>query len=278
MTGAGGPSLIQGVFPVSLFLGFVAIIYTHRRVYKKSSKKDADDDSPQQQEDIHATPKSVLELIQRRRSIFPKQYTGNAVPTHIIDDMLEAARWAPTHRLTEPWYFVVFETPDGRQQLGQFMANQYMASTDPTKFLQTKYDKKIRSARQSSQIIAICMKVHDKNPVVEEVCSVAMAVQNMHLVATAHGIGAYWSSGGIYDTKLDDSSSSSMIVNPRSLQEFLQFIPTNDEADINITSTPTHVCLGWLYVGEFNDEKASKKKKWPEGRRRPLSDNSVKRR
>eukprot|EP00978_Attheya_sp_CCMP212_P035503 scaffold154822_cov51-Attheya_sp.AAC.3 len=275
MTGVGGPSLIQGAFPVSLFLGFVTIVYTHRRVYKKSSKDDADDS--QQQQDIHVAPKSVLELIQRRRSIFPKQYTGNTVPTHIINDMLEAARWAPTHRLTEPWYFVVFETPDGRQELGQLMANHYKASTDSTKFLQTKYDKKIRSARQASQIIAICMKVHDKNPVVEEVCSVAMAIQNMHLVATAHGIGAYWSSGGIYDTELDDSSSS-MIVNPRSLQEFLEFVPTNDDNNINSTSTPTHVCLGWLYVGEFNDENASKKKKWPDGRRRPLSDNSVKRR
>jgi nitroreductase len=51
----------------------------------------------------------------------------------------------------------------------------------------------------STAIIGICLKRDEgqRDPIEEEVASVAMAVQNMMLVAAAHGIGAFWSSGGI---------------------------------------------------------------------------------
>ena len=37
----------------------------------------------------------------------------------------------------------------------------------------------------------------ERDPIEEEVASVAIAVQNMCLVATAHGIGSFWASGGV---------------------------------------------------------------------------------
>jgi nitroreductase len=37
----------------------------------------------------------------------------------------------------------------------------------------------------------------ERDPIEEEIASVSMAVQNMMLVAAAHGIGAFWSSGGV---------------------------------------------------------------------------------
>ena len=40
-------------------------------------------------------------------------------------------------------------------------------------------------------IALVCDVRKSKNPEVEEICSVAMAVQNMHLVATAHGVGEF---------------------------------------------------------------------------------------
>mmetsp|Transcript_17402 Transcript_17402/g.24796 ORF Transcript_17402/g.24796 Transcript_17402/m.24796 type:complete len:116 (+) Transcript_17402:120-467(+) len=49
--------------------------------------------------------------IQNRRSIFPKQYSPSMpVPRYILEKMLEVARWSPSHHLTQPWYFTVFET------------------------------------------------------------------------------------------------------------------------------------------------------------------------
>ena len=44
------------------------------------------------------------DLIQRRRAIFPKSYLPNQpVSREIIEQLLENANWAPTHKLTEPW-------------------------------------------------------------------------------------------------------------------------------------------------------------------------------
>ena len=40
------------------------------------------------------------------------------------------------------------------------------------------------------------MKRNDIIPEIEEIMSVACAVQNMALTATAYGVGSYWSTGG----------------------------------------------------------------------------------
>ena len=49
----------------------------------------------------------ALALIKRRRSIFPKDYTGAAPDRALVECMLDAANWAPTHGKTEPWRFTV---------------------------------------------------------------------------------------------------------------------------------------------------------------------------
>ena len=41
------------------------------------------------------------------------------------------------------------------------------------------------------------MKRDKSLPKMEEVAAVSMAVQNMWLTATAHGVGCYWSTGGV---------------------------------------------------------------------------------
>jgi nitroreductase len=52
---------------------------------------------------------------------------------------------------------------------------------------------------QSSHIIAVSMKRDSRKsiPEMEEAGAVFCAIQNMHLTATAYGIGAYLSTGGI---------------------------------------------------------------------------------
>jgi hypothetical protein len=60
---------------------------------------------------------AMLELIKRRRSVFPKQYSDKLVDRKVLEEMLEAARWAPTHNITEPWKFVVFSSSESRTQL-----------------------------------------------------------------------------------------------------------------------------------------------------------------
>ena len=52
----------------------------------------------------------VEEIIRKRRSIFPKDFSPDAdVPKNVIQKILECANWAPTHGKTEPWGFVVLD-------------------------------------------------------------------------------------------------------------------------------------------------------------------------
>jgi nitroreductase len=147
------------------------------------------------------------ELIASRRSIFPQNYDpSRVVPKHIIEKMLESANWAPTHGRTEPWRFIVFASAEARQRLGEFDAELYKKMT-LVDFVVSKYKKKIKNKEQASYVIAICMKRQEsgKIPEVEEIASVACAVQNMHLTATAYGVGAYWSSGAqVYSDEMKD--------------------------------------------------------------------------
>jgi len=65
------------------------------------------------------------------------------VPRYILEKMLEAARWSPSHHLTQPWYFIVFETEFSRRELGEFMADLYKKTTAEIAFIQQKYEKKL---------------------------------------------------------------------------------------------------------------------------------------
>ena len=49
----------------------------------------------------------VLNAIRNRRSVFPAQYTGEPVEKETIEQLLELANWAPTHKKTQPWRFKV---------------------------------------------------------------------------------------------------------------------------------------------------------------------------
>jgi len=165
------------------------------------------------------------------------------VPRAVLDKMLQSANWAPTHSRTEPWRFVVFESPETRLELGQLLADVYKNLVPADKFLESKYNKMIFNCTASSHVIAICMKRQKsgKIPEWEEMCSVACAVQNMHLTATAHGVGAYWSSGPPITKS----------------QEMKDHLKLGEEDK----------CLGLFYVGAIKEGA-----KIPKGARKPIED------
>lgn len=141
----------------------------------------------------------INNLLHSRRSVFPKEYTGERVDDTIIKQMLENANWAPTHKLTEPWRFVVF-TGMGIQRLADFQSELYKKiSGAKGSFDPEKYDGLRNKPLQSSHIIAVGMKRDEKKsvPEIEEVGAVYMAVQNMYLTASAYKVGCYLSTGGI---------------------------------------------------------------------------------
>jgi nitroreductase len=145
------------------------------------------------------SPDVINNTIRNRRSIFPPSYIQKEIPVDIINTILENANYAPTHKLTEPWRFIVFKG-DSRQKLAGFFSERYKAVTTPESFSQARYDAAGEKVLKSNCVIIINMEVHpEKVPEWEETASVACAVQNMWLTATAYGIGSYWSSPAILD-------------------------------------------------------------------------------
>lgn len=141
-----------------------------------------------------ATPELVSELIRKRRSIFPKTYNSKPIPHAIIEEVLENANWAPTHRLTEPWRFKVF-IGTALERLGDYLGDFYRNNTSDSEFSEAKFIKSKENPKRSACVIAICMKRDEAAsvPEWEEIAAVACAVQNMWLTCTAYGIGCYWS-------------------------------------------------------------------------------------
>lgn len=138
-------------------------------------------------------------LVKNRRSIFPKDYTDEKVDDFIIHQMLENANWAPTHKLTEPWRFVVF-SGEGRKKLADFQSECYrQVTTAKGSFDEKKYDGLKVKPMEASHVIVIGMKRDEKKslPEWEEIGAVFCAVENMYLTATAYGVGCYISTGGI---------------------------------------------------------------------------------
>lgn len=144
-------------------------------------------------------PSIIDQVIRKRRSVFPQHFTGQKVDDKIIQQMIENATWAPTHKLTQPWRFIVF-TDEGLQKLGDAQAEVYKkVTTADGSFREDKYHSLMAKPRLSSHIVVVLMNRDTKKsvPEIEEMGAVFCAVQNMYLTATAYGIGCYISTGGV---------------------------------------------------------------------------------
>lgn len=133
-------------------------------------------------------------IIKKRRSIFPASYIRKEIPKTVIEQILETANYAPTHKLTQPWRFVVMRN-EAKTRLGEELGRIYKQVVPTANFLQKKFDSFAIKTAQADCIIAINVQLHpDKLPEWEELAATACAVQNMALTAEALNVGAYWSS------------------------------------------------------------------------------------
>ena len=161
----------------------------------------------------------------------------------IVRQILENATWAPTHKLTEPWRFVVY-TGEGIKKLANDQAEVYKKVTqaDGT-FKEERFQNLLTKPMLSSHIIVVGMKRDEKKsiPEIEEIGAVFCAVENMYLTCTGYGIGGYLSTGGI--TYFDEAKEVFGLGNEDKL-------------------------IGFFHIGVPNGEL-------PDGRRKPLSEKMV---
>src|SRR5690554_3776635 len=178
---------------------------------------------------------TISRLIKSRRAIFPPSYIEREITKNTLSELLACANAAPTHKLTQPWRFVVFRQ-GGLERLADQLASLYRAHTPEAQFLQKKYDNTREKVLKSGAVIAIVVSYSGEVPQWEEQAATACAVQNLWLASSAAGIGGYWSSPGTI----------------KHIGDFL--------------GLDTHeACLGFFYMG-YHDEAPR------EGNRRPVED------
>jgi len=184
----------------------------------------------------------VNKIIRNRRSQFVAQFKENdPVDDSIITELLENANWAPTHKLTEPWRFMVF-SGEGLKKLADFQSNLYKERSEKAgNFKEATYTKFKENPLKASHIIAIGMKrdLRANLPEMEEIAAVSMAVQNMYLTASARGLAAYWGTGG-----------------PTFWPEAKPYFGLEEE----------DLLMGFFYVAKPASDR------WPEGKRKPISE------
>ncbi|MGM0943911.1 MAG: nitroreductase family protein [Bacteroidota bacterium] len=185
----------------------------------------------------------VTKIIRGRRSMFVAQFKENdPVDDSVIEEMLENANWAPTHKLTQPWRFIVY-TGEGLKKFANYQAEMYKsrAAKNGTPFIEATYQKFKENPLKASHVIAILMKRTENSgiPVMEEIAAVSMAVQNMYLTASAYGLAAYWGTGGP------------------------TFWP---EAREDFGLEGEDMLMGFFYVAKPASDR------WPTGKREPIAD------
>lgn len=147
----------------------------------------------------------ITALMRDRRSISPEQFSSRRVHKEQIELMLTNATWAPTHGMTQPWRFTVY-VGDGMKAIGPKLSEWYQTYAGD-KFSQKKFDTLKQRGERVTAMIAIGMEPDPNGRIkaLEEIEAVACAVQNLHLTATAYGIGGFWSSPGfIYQPEVRD--------------------------------------------------------------------------
>jgi len=180
---------------------------------------------------------TINDAIIARRSFKPADMDpSKEVSTELLLELFECANWAPTHGLTEPWRFEIFQG-DSRQRLANAMQAAYITETPEAEFKPEKCEKMAKNPLLAHTIAVIVMKrdATGKIPEIEEIEAVACAVQNLHISASAQDLGVFW--------------SSPTVVYGEGIANFLE-LQKGDR------------CLGLLYIGW-----PAEAKKWPESRR-----------
>ena len=133
-------------------------------------------------------------IIRSRRTVKPHNYSDKPVRKEFIEEIIENANWAPSHGRTYPWRFFVYGV-EARESLADTLGTIYCEITSKEGFRENKLAGLKQNILNAPVTITIALERDKTGKIAEidEVMAVACAVQNMHLTATAFGLGGFWS-------------------------------------------------------------------------------------
>jgi nitroreductase len=140
---------------------------------------------------------TVLEAIKARRSV--PRLRSDPVPKEVIEQMLDAAVWAPNHRMTEPWRFYVL-IGDAVRRFAEIRRRSRAATfPDPNAPEALKALDRLYQDTLAIPALIVATVHQAANPEVreEDTAATFMAIQNMMLAGTELGVGTYMRTGAI---------------------------------------------------------------------------------
>ena len=168
--------------------------------------------------------KKISNIIRSRKSVYPKDFNGKKISKNIVLQILKNANTAPSHKLTQPWFYKVF-SGKSKIRLAEEITKQN--NTNSTQF----YDSLIQKFTNTSHVICICMRrdIKESIPEWEEIAATSMAVQNIWLSCVNTSIGGYWST-------------------PRYISKLKNYL------NLSVNER----CLGLFYLGIYNTTQKRK--------------------
>lgn len=129
----------------------------------------------------------IDELIKGRRSI--KKFKQDDISIEEMIEILEVAKWAPNHKMTEPWRFLLY-SEEGKDT---FVDAYVQSQTSSDGIVPVKAEKKASYFKQIPLHLVVVMPEDPRQKTWDEdYGAVSAMVQNIQLAAWARGIGMIW--------------------------------------------------------------------------------------
>jgi nitroreductase len=134
---------------------------------------------------------AVFEAVVSRRTVY--EFLPKPLSMEVIQKIVEAGTWAPNHRLTEPWRFVLVGEKTRTKLFEKLVELALAKSTVSQESIRESTRRKVLG--QPVLIAVCCVRSEDPVRQQEDYAAVCAAIQNMQLVAWADGIGSQWITG-----------------------------------------------------------------------------------
>jgi nitroreductase len=123
------------------------------------------------------------------------QFKDDPVPSEVVRRMLDAAVWAPNHRMTEPWRFFALQQESPMRRKVAQLAHDFVME-------QRNNPERASAARQKVLDPPVVVYVyslpgHNEEVTRENYAAVCCAVQNILLAGVAEGLAVSWETGGL---------------------------------------------------------------------------------
>lgn len=147
---------------------------------------------------------TLADLLRGRHSV--RKYQDRHVPREYIEQIIEAARWAPSPHGRQPWRFVVVTRPDLKTKLADEMGQTWQRNLEmdgqDQEIVRIRLEKSRQRILHAPAMIIPCLYLADLDQYPDEqrqndetimaIQSLGAAIQNMLLMAYDLGLDGGW--------------------------------------------------------------------------------------